>query len=40
MPSHKTENGSSVTGFDKTEFVSEVAGRKAFEIFETMHGAA
>ena len=40
MPSRVTERGISVTRLDTTEFLSEVAGRRAVEIIEIMHGAA
>ena len=39
MPSRATERGISVTSFSMIEFVSEVARRRAVEIFEIMHGA-
>jgi len=35
-----TERGIYVTGFGTTEFRSQVAGRRAVEIFEIMHWAA
>ena len=40
MSSGATERGISVTGFGTSEFRSEVAGLRAVEIFEIMHGAA
>ena len=40
VSSGATERGISVTGFGKTEFRSELAGRRAVEIFEIMHWAA
>ena len=38
--SSATERGIDVTGFGKTEFRSEVAGRRAVEIYEITHWAA
>ena len=40
MSSDAKERGISVTGFGTTELRSEVAGRRAVEIFANVHWAA
>jgi len=40
VSSSATERGVYMTGFGRTEFSSEVAGRRAVEINEIIHRAA